>query len=377
MRSSSLPSDGALPVEVRNVASRGSRASMSSSSRFSTPRWWRRSCSTSDCIAWSSRGELISPEYILRLDLGRPSRPATRASSSSCCSSRAMTSRSARVAMAGASSAAASRLGARQGLAFGQRLVTVQEPVERAVVLLEREELFELARSLARAVPAGGGGRRRGGGRRSRRRRSRRGRGRRRGGRCCCCTVGSCGARATGCGRQRAAVAAERVHRAPPAARTRDRGRAAAARADRRGAWLMNAGRSARRSRHRSRRRAPGSRQFPYQTAVASCGVAPMNQASAEIVGGTGLAEDVLTGRRWPWSRCRRSTTPRSTFCSHAATSGSSACVAGVLPWSKSTLPSGADDLLDHVGRVVDAAVGDGGHDRGHGLGVLLEDARG
>ena len=38
---------------------------MSSSSRSSSVRWCRRSCSTSACIACSSRGELIEPEYIV------------------------------------------------------------------------------------------------------------------------------------------------------------------------------------------------------------------------------------------------------------------------------------------------------------------------
>ena len=45
-------------------------------------------------------------------------------------------------------------LRARQGLAFGKRLVTVEEPVERAVVLLEREERFELLAHWP-VVPAG------------------------------------------------------------------------------------------------------------------------------------------------------------------------------------------------------------------------------
>ena len=70
-------------------------------------------------------------------------------------------------------------------------------------------------------------------------------------------------------------------------------------------------------------------------------------------------------------------TTPRSTFCSHAATSRVEHLVAGVVALVEEHVAVGADDLLDDVGGVVDADVGDGGHDRGHGLGVLLEDPEG
>ena len=65
-----------------------------------------------------------------------------------------MSSRSVRMVAIRPSSAAVSASTARQGLAFGKRLVPVQEPVERAVVLLEREELFELLAHWP-VVPAG------------------------------------------------------------------------------------------------------------------------------------------------------------------------------------------------------------------------------
>ena len=70
-------------------------------------------------------------------------------------------------------------------------------------------------------------------------------------------------------------------------------------------------------------------------------------------------------------------TTPRSTFCSQSATSGSSTWSPGLLRLVEEHLAVGADDLLDDVGGVVHAAVGDGGHHRGHGLGVLLDDPEG
>ena len=49
-------------------------------------------------------------------------------------------------------------LGAAPGLAFGKRLVTVEEPVERAVVLLQREERVELLAHCAGPVPGAAGG---------------------------------------------------------------------------------------------------------------------------------------------------------------------------------------------------------------------------
>ena len=82
-RSSSAVEHRAAAARARRAPRRAARAaSISSSSRFSTLRWCFRSCSTSACIACSSRGELISPEYILA-STSVAFAPSERASSSS------------------------------------------------------------------------------------------------------------------------------------------------------------------------------------------------------------------------------------------------------------------------------------------------------
>ena len=99
---------------VLGVARRGRRStpsspsidswlSISSSSRSSSARWWRRSCSISLCIAWSSRGEVIEPEYIA-VSTSPTFATADAASSSSRFTSRLTTSCRPRTSAIGASS---------------------------------------------------------------------------------------------------------------------------------------------------------------------------------------------------------------------------------------------------------------------------------
>ena len=102
---------------------------MSSSSRFSTVRWCWRSWSTSACIACSSFGELTSPEYMRSPRLRWPCAASERASSSSCCSSRATRSRSARVVASARVELPRRRPRHVQRVALGQRLVTVRAVV--------------------------------------------------------------------------------------------------------------------------------------------------------------------------------------------------------------------------------------------------------
>ena len=91
------PEPGELPVDRL-------RRSISSSSRSSRARWWRWSCSTSACIAWSSRGEVTEPEYIAASTSFTFSADAT-ASSSSRRTSRATTSRRSEASVSGPASA--------------------------------------------------------------------------------------------------------------------------------------------------------------------------------------------------------------------------------------------------------------------------------
>ena len=84
----------AVLLELGERRRRAARAPPSARARGSRRlRWCRRSWSTSACIAWSSRGELISPEYIFA-STSVALAPSERASSSSFCSSCAQPSRS-------------------------------------------------------------------------------------------------------------------------------------------------------------------------------------------------------------------------------------------------------------------------------------------
>ena len=142
MRSSSPSSTARCSSSSASVASSGSRVSMSSSSRFSTLRWCLRSCSTSACIACSSRGELISPEYILASTSLAFSRERARFVVELLLVAGHTVAFGARGGEAGVDRGGVG-LGPREGITLGKRLVTVPEPVECAVVLLEREERFE------------------------------------------------------------------------------------------------------------------------------------------------------------------------------------------------------------------------------------------
>ena len=153
----------------RASASSGSRCSISSSSRFSTLRWCRRSCSTSACIACSSRGELISPEYILA-STSFAFAPSERASSSRRVSSARASSSRVGCTLAVERASSSPRVApprARARRAPGSVSMAVEQAVERAVALLERRAAMSSAlahwhvrvrRRRARGVGAGAAG---------------------------------------------------------------------------------------------------------------------------------------------------------------------------------------------------------------------------
>ena len=127
----------------RASASSGSRASISSSSLVSRFCWCRRSWSMSACIDWSSRGERTRTGVHLRLDFGRlrPERLGFVVEAlllvRELVALRGERTRSRLRARATAASPAA------HGLAFGKGLAPMAQTVERAVVLLQRQERLE------------------------------------------------------------------------------------------------------------------------------------------------------------------------------------------------------------------------------------------